>query len=142
VPLYRGPGKKLSLVKNGFEGSHIGILVASGKDIIVQDHIPRVNIITEVFDNFPAYRLQREGQHRDVLRLLQHSALGIVNTGNKVPGLVEDGRPGGSQQRITHLLGDGLKAALEYGGENSIFIGFFFHFSISIFSILDTDLHR
>ena len=139
MTLHGRPGKNLSIVKNGFESGHIGILVSTAKNIVMQDHIPLMNIISEVFNDLLAYRLKRKSQHRNVLSLLQHPAFGIVNAGHKVPGLVEDGGPCCPQQGIAHLLGDRLKAALENRGKYSVLAGFGFHFSIPFFTILDTD---
>ena len=99
-------------MKNRFEGCDISVLITSGKDVVVNNHVTGVNIVAKIFDNLLAHRLQRKGQHWNVLRLLQHPTFGIVNTSYKVSGLIENWGSGGSQQGISHLLGDRFKATL------------------------------
>ena len=67
-----------------------------------------MNIISEIFNNLFADGFKCESEHRNIFGLLQHPALRIIQTGNKVPGFVEDRGSAGPQQSVAHLLRNGL----------------------------------
>ena len=86
-----------------------------------------MNIFSKIFNYLLAHRLNCKSKHRDIFCLLQHSTCGVIKTGNKIPGFIEDGRAAGAQQRIAHFLGNGLQAALDYGCQYSVCIGLRLH---------------
>ncbi len=112
VTLGRCPGHQRFAMEYGPEGSHIVVLVAAGEDIVVQDHVARINLVAKKPDDLLARRLQGEGKHRDIFGLLEHVAIGVVEAGDEVARLVEDRRARGAQQGQAHFLGDRLEPPL------------------------------
>ncbi len=120
VTFASGPGDQLIAVKDGLENSHIGILISLAKDIIVDDHIARKDLLVEIVDNVATNGLEGEGQHGNIFGLLQHPALMVIESRDKVPSLVEDGRAGRPEEGESHLFSDGFETPLEDRNKNGI----------------------
>ena len=90
VTLNGRPGKKFPIAEYGLECGNIRILVAPCKDIVMENHITWVKILTKVFDDLLTHGLESKGENRNVLGLLKHSPLVVIKPRDKVPGLVKD----------------------------------------------------
>ena len=120
MALAGGPGDERPLGEDRPEHRDVVVLVAAREHVVVQDHVARMHIVAEKGDDLLAHRLEREGEHRDVLGLLQHVARLVIEPGDEVAGLVEDRRPGGAQERKPHLLGDRFETALDDRGKDRV----------------------
>ena len=78
VTLAGRPGHQLVLIKDGLVNGHVVVLVPHGEDIVVEDDVARVDLITEILDDVFAHGPQGEGENRKVLRLLQHLPIPVI----------------------------------------------------------------
>ena len=125
VALARGPGHQRAAVEDRLEHRDVVVLVAAAEHVVVQDDVARVDVLAEEPHHVLAGRLERESEHRDVLGLLEHAPFRVVEAGDEIARLVEDGRARGAKQRETHLAGDRFQPALEYRQQDGIGLGLF-----------------
>jgi hypothetical protein len=80
-------------VEDRFVDGDVVQLVPEREDVVVEDHVPFVDVVAEVPADVLADRGERKGQDRQVLGLLEHPALGVVEAGHEVFRLAQDRRP-------------------------------------------------
>jgi len=90
VTLCRGPGDEPTVMEDRLVDRDVVELVSQGEDVVVEDHVPLVEVVAEVVANVLAHRGQREGEDRQVLRLLEHPPFGVVEPRHEVLRLAED----------------------------------------------------
>jgi len=100
---------------NKSEDRHICHLITTREDIIMKNHISRVDVLSKVFNDMLADRFQGKGENGNVFSLLQHLSVSIIDPRYKVSRLIEDGRPGSLQKCEAHLLGDRPEPSLQQG---------------------------
>ena len=120
MPLAGRPADERSVVKDRPEHGDVVVLVAPAEHVVVQNHVARMDFVSEERNDLLADRFQGEREHRDVFGLLQHVAVRVVQPRHEVASLVQDRRPRGAQERQPHLFGDRFEAARNHGCENRI----------------------
>ena len=111
MPLDRRPGDQFAIQKDRLEGRHIVVLIAQAEHVVVKDHIARIELIAKKLLDVLAHRCQRERKNRQILGLLQHIAIGVIEAGDVVLGLAQNRRARGLRHRDAHLVGDRLEGA-------------------------------
>jgi hypothetical protein len=111
VALDCGPRDQFAVEEHRLEHRHVVVLVAQAEDVVVEDHVARMQVVAEVLLDVLADRRQREGEDRQVLGLLEHVAIAVVEAGHVVLGLAQDRRTGGLLHRDAHLVGDRAERA-------------------------------
>src|SRR5690606_33113136 len=99
-----------------------------------EEEVARMQAVAELLLDVLAERRQRESEDRQVLGLLEHVAVAVVQAGHVVLGLAQDRRPGGLLHRDAHLVGDRAESARVDRQQDRIdFHGFGgAHFGISV----------
>ena len=120
MALAGGPADRLAVEENRAEYRDIVVLVAAGEDVVVQENVARVHVVSEKIDDCLAHRLEGEGEHRDIFGLLQHVAGLVVEPGDEIARLVEYRRARGPEKSEPHLLGDRFEPALDHRSEDGI----------------------
>ncbi|MBV6412139.1 MAG: hypothetical protein GAKPKEKM_03060 [Rhodocyclaceae bacterium] len=109
VALDGGPRDQPAGMEDRLVDGDVVVLVAQAEDVVVEDDVARVQVVAEVVLDVLAHRRQREGEDGQVLGLLEHVAVAVVEAGDVVLGLAQDRRAGGLLHRDAHLVGDGLE---------------------------------
>jgi len=120
VSLGGGPGDELVLEEDRFVDGDVVVLVSHAEDVVVEDDVSGMDVVTVVVEDVLAYRPEREGEDGEVLRLLQHVPLAVVEPGDEVLGLAENGRPRGLLEADAHLVGDGLERPRQHREQNRV----------------------
>ena len=113
VSLACRPGNQLFVDKDRLEDRYIVVLVALRENIVVQENVARIDLITEVGENSFTNWLQGKGQHWYVFCLFQHLAAGVVQAGDEIPSFVQNRRTGRTQQHQPHFFSDGFQSSLQ-----------------------------
>ena len=120
VALRRRPRHEPPGVEDRAEHGDVVVLVSAGEDVVVEEDVTRTHVVAEGRDDRAARRLEREGEDRDVLGLLEDPPARVVEPGDEVARLVEDRRARRPEEREPHLLGDRPKPALQHRREDGI----------------------
>ena len=120
VALDRGPGDQLALEEHRLVDRDVVVLVAEREHVVVEDDVAGMNIIAVVVADVFAHGRERERQDRQILRLLEHPAFGVVQAGDEVLRLAQDRRGRGLLHRDRHFVGDRAKCARIDGQQDRI----------------------
>ena len=120
MALHRGPGDQRAVVEDRLIDGDVVVLVAEREHVVVEDHVAVVNVVAEIAHQVLAHRAEREGEDRQVLGLLQHVAVGVVEPGDEILGLAQDRRARGLDHGRAHLVGDRAEGAGQYRHQDRI----------------------
>jgi hypothetical protein len=120
VALHRGPARELALEEHRLEHRDVVVLVAQREHVVVEEHVAFVDVAVEQLADVLAHRCQREGQDRQVLGLLQHAAVLVVQARDVVLGFAQDRRARRLLHRDAHLVGDRLEGARVHRQQDGI----------------------
>ena len=95
MALHRRPRHQRAVVEDRLIDGDVVVLVAEAEHVVVEDHVAVVNVVAEIAHQVLAHRAEREGEDRQVLGLLQHIAVGVVEPGDEILGLAQDRRARG-----------------------------------------------
>ena len=77
-------------MEDGDVDARVGVLVAAGEYVIVNDDVALVNVVAEELDDVLERGLGSEGDDGSELGLRQGAALGVEDDGHQVADLVKD----------------------------------------------------
>ena len=109
VPLDGGPRGEPPLAEHRLEHRDVVVLVAEGEHVVVEEHVARGDVVAEFRPDVLAHRREREREDRQVLGLLEHPPVRVVETGDEVLRLAQDRRARRLLHRDAHLVGDRLE---------------------------------
>ena len=78
MALGRGPRDQFILIEYRLVHSHIIVLIPHGKDIVVEDHISRIDLIAKIIQDVLTDRTEREGKDGEVLGLFEHLPFSVI----------------------------------------------------------------
>ncbi len=120
VSLDGGPRDEPALEEHRLEHRDVVVLVAEAEHVVVEDHVARVDLVAVVRLDVLAHRGEREGEDRQVLGLLQHPAVGVVEPGDEILRLAQNRRARRLLHRDAHLVGDRLEGPGVDGQQNRV----------------------
>ncbi len=109
--------------ENRFYDFHIRSLIASGKGVIMHDHITGMEVVAIILGNGFNGGRDRISHYGDKLTLLPNSSIHTVDTGTEIASFTEVERTAAKHHGHGHLAGNGFQFFLHQGGSNRIHNG-------------------
>ena len=103
--VYHREDERFSM-ENRLINRNVVILVAHREDVVVEYHVTGIDFVSVEIDNVFADRPEREREYGQILFLFEHLAPGVVEAGDEVLRLAQDGRARGHCDCNGHLLDD------------------------------------